>query len=153
MEAIGTAPLCLHYGRGWNGRRGGTVTVWVTVLVSVLGDTVTVLGGTVVVAVSVGVSVLGGGAVSVTVCVGAPPPPPWCRGVSAVVVGAVVVVTGVVVVVVLGAFGAGEPATRLTTAYAARPSTITASAPAATSAAGRRYQGVGGSGGSGAGSS
>ena len=46
-----------------------------TVLVSVLGETVTVLGGTVVVAVSVlgggavvvAVSVLGGGAVSVTV--------------------------------------------------------------------------------------
>ena len=49
------------------------VTVWVTVLVSVLGETVTVLGGTVVVPVSVGgtvvvpVSVLGAGAVSVTV--------------------------------------------------------------------------------------
>jgi hypothetical protein len=39
------------------------VTVCVTVLVSVLGETVTVLGETVV----VGVSVLGGGAVSVTV--------------------------------------------------------------------------------------
>ncbi|SPM29961.1 hypothetical protein MAV_0299 [Mycobacterium terramassiliense] len=148
---------CLHYGRGWNGRRGGTVTVWVTVLVSVLGETVTVLGGTVVVGVSVGVavgvSVLGGGAVSVTVCVGAPPPPPWCRGGSAVVLGTVVLGMGVVVVVVLGAFGAGGPATSLTTAYAARPSTITARAPAATRAAGRRYQGVGGSGGGGPGSS
>jgi hypothetical protein len=51
------------YGRCPNGRRGGTVTVWVTVLVSVLGETVTVLGGAVVVPVSV----LGGGAVSVTV--------------------------------------------------------------------------------------
>jgi hypothetical protein len=39
------------------------VTVCVTVLVSVLGETVTLLGETVV----VGVSVLGGGAVSVTV--------------------------------------------------------------------------------------
>ena len=56
--------LANRYGRGSNGRRVGTVTVWVTVLVSVLGDTVTVLGGTVVV---LGLSVLGGGAVSVTV--------------------------------------------------------------------------------------
>jgi hypothetical protein len=55
--------LADRYGRGSKGRRVGTVTVWVTVLVSVLGDTVTVLGETVV----VGASVLGGGAVSVTV--------------------------------------------------------------------------------------
>jgi hypothetical protein len=101
-----------RYGRGSNGRRVGTVTVWVTVLVSVLGDTVTVLGGTVV----VGVSVLGGGAVSVTVCVGASPPPPpgeWCRGGAAAVVVAVVVGDGVVVVVGLGA---GELLTSVTTA-------------------------------------
>src|ERR1700758_5104023 len=92
-----------RYGRPPNGpRRGGSGTVWVTVLVSVLGDAVTVLGGTVVVGVSVlgvpvsvlgvPVSVLGGGAVSVMVCVGAPPP--WWRGGSVVVVtaGALVVV-------------------------------------------------------------
>ena len=90
------------------------VTVWVTVLVSVLGETVTVLGGTVVVAVSVPLSVLGGGAVSVTVSVGAPPPPWWRGGAAAVVVTAVVG-AGAVVVVVLGA-GAGEPATSVTTA-------------------------------------
>jgi hypothetical protein len=119
---------------------------------------VSVLGGTVVVGVSVPgvpVSVLGGGAVSVTVCVGAPPPPPpWWRGAAAVVVTteAVVVGAGVVVVVVVGA-GDGEPATSLTTAYAARPSNMTPIAPAATSAKGRRYHGVGGSGGWGAGSS
>src|SRR6201993_4142317 len=72
-----------RYGRPPNGpRRGGSGTVWVTVLVSVLGETVTVLGGTVV----VGVSVLGGGAVSVTVWVGAPPPPRWREGSAAVVV-------------------------------------------------------------------
>jgi hypothetical protein len=101
-----------RYGRGSNGRRVGTVTVWVTVLVSVLGDTVTVLGGTVV----VGVSVLGGGAVSVTVWVGSPPPPPLggrCRVGSAAVVLTVVVADGVVVVVGLGA---GEPLTNVTSA-------------------------------------
>jgi hypothetical protein len=63
-------PPARGYGRGSKGRRGGIVTVWVTVLVSVLGGTVvvgvSVLGGTVV----VGVSVLGGGTVSVTVWVG-----------------------------------------------------------------------------------
>ncbi|ORW88893.1 hypothetical protein AWB92_22470 [Mycobacterium sp. IEC1808] len=126
------------------------VTVWVTVLVSVLGETVTVLGGTVVVGVSVlgvPVSVLAGGAVSVTVWVGAPPPPPWWCGGSVVVVAAEAVVVGAGVVVVVVGAGDGEPATSLTTAYAARPSTITPRAPAATSAAGRRYQGVGGSGG------
>jgi hypothetical protein len=56
------------------------VAVWVTVLVSVLGEAV--LGGTVVVPVSV----LGGGAVSVTVSVGAPLPPLWWRGGTAAVV-------------------------------------------------------------------
>jgi hypothetical protein len=74
-DTFGRASGALRrYGRGSNGRRGGMVTVWVTVLVSVLGETVTVLGGTVVVPVSVGetvvvpVSVLdAGGAVSVTV--------------------------------------------------------------------------------------
>jgi hypothetical protein len=115
----------------------------VTVLVSVLGETMTVLGGTVVVPVSV----LGGGAVSVTVWVGAPPPPPpWCRGGSAAVV--VTVVVGADVVVAVG-LGAGEPVTSLNTAYATRASSITPIAPAATSAAGRLYHGVGGSGGSG----
>ncbi|OBC02997.1 hypothetical protein A5782_00310 [Mycobacterium sp. 852002-40037_SCH5390672] len=120
-----------------------------TVLVSVLGETVTVLGGSVVVPVSV----LGGGAVSVTVSVGAPPPPPpppWCRGARVVVVtGAVVDGTGVVVVVGLGA---GDPLASLTTANTSAASRITPKAPAATSAAGRRYHGVPGSGGSGAGS-
>ena len=76
-----------------------------TVLVSVLGETVTVLSGTVVVPVSV----LGGGAVSVTVRVGAPPPPPGDSGVVVTVV--VVVAAGVVV-----GPGAGEPATNLNTA-------------------------------------
>jgi hypothetical protein len=98
-------PFADRYGRGSNGRRVGTVTVWVTVLVSVLGDTVTVLGGTVV----VGVSVLGGGAVSVTVEFGAPPPPPpgtWCRGGAAGAVVTVVVADGVGAVVV--GLGAGE---------------------------------------------
>jgi hypothetical protein len=115
------------------------------VLVSVLGETVTVLGGSVV----VGVSLLGGGAVSVTVSVGAPPPPPppplWCRGASVVVV-VVTAVVGAVVVVVAAGLWAGEPATSWTTAYATSASTITPIAPAATSAAGRRYHGVGGSG-------
>lgn len=75
-----------------------------TVLVSVLGDTVTVLGGSVV----VGVSVLDGGTVSVTVWVGAgAPPPPWCRG-SRVVVITGVVVDGVVVVVVAAGPCAGN---------------------------------------------
>ena len=118
-------------------------------LVSVLGETVTVLGGTVVVPVSV----LGGGAVSVTVSVGAPPPPPpppWCRGGSAVVVDTGAVVDGVGVVVVAG-LCAGEPVASLTTANTSAPSSITPIAPAAISAAGRRYHGVGGSG-SGAGS-
>lgn len=45
------------------------MTVWVTVLVSVVGGLLDVLGGTVV----VGVSLLAGGAVSVTVCVGGGP--------------------------------------------------------------------------------
>ncbi|OBG34498.1 hypothetical protein A5672_22655 [Mycobacterium alsense] len=116
------------------------------VLVSVLGEAVTVLGGTVV----VGVSVLGGGAVSVTVSVGTfpPPPPPWWRGGAVVVVVVVTTEEDVVgaVVVVVGA-GGGGPATSLITAYAASPSTITPTAPAATSAHGRRYHGVGGSGG------
>jgi hypothetical protein len=117
----------------------------VTVLVSVLGDTVTVLGGSVV----VGVSVLDGGAVSVTVSVGPPPPPPrWCRGACSVVVtGAVADGTGVVVVAGLGA--GDDPLVSLTTANTSAASTITPMAPAATSAAGRRYHGVGGSGGSG----
>ena len=75
-----------------------------TVLVSVLGEAVTVLGGSVVVGVSAGVSVLDGGAVSVTVSVGTPPPPPWYRGGSVVVV-VVTVVDGVVVVVVVVAAG------------------------------------------------
>jgi hypothetical protein len=116
----------------------------VTVLVSVLGDTVTVLGGTVVVPVSV----LGGGAVSVTLCVGAPPPPPpWCRGGStAVLVVVAAVVEGVGGVVVVGP-GAGEPVASFTTAYTTRASTITPIAPATTSATDRRYHGVGGSGG------
>jgi hypothetical protein len=80
----------------------------VTVLVSVLGETVTVLGGTVVVPMSV----LGGGAVSVTVWVGAPPPPPP-RGDYGVVVTVVVMVAAGVVVV---GPGAGEPVTNLNTA-------------------------------------
>ncbi|ETB49541.1 hypothetical protein O981_21520 [Mycobacterium avium 10-5560] len=116
-----------------------------TVLVSVLGDTVTVLGGSVV----VGVSVLDGGTVSVTVWVGAgapPPPPPWCRG-SWVVVVTGVVVDGVVVVVVVAGLCAGELVASLTAAKTTAPSSSTPSAPKATSAAGRRYQGVGGSGG------
>jgi hypothetical protein len=123
------------YGRGWNGRRGGTVTVWVTVLVSELGAAV-VLGATDVVPVSV----LDAGAVSVTVSVG-PPPPPWCRGSSAVVV-AGAVLDGVVVA---GLF-AGDPVASLTTANTSAASRITPIAPTAISAAGRRYQGVGGSG-------
>jgi hypothetical protein len=118
----------------------------VTVLVSVLGETVTVLGGSVV----AGVSVLDGATVSVTVSVGAlPPPPPWCRGGSDVVVVTAAVVDGVGVVVVAG-LGAGEWVASLTAAKTIAPSTIAPIAPAATSAAGRRYQGVGGSGGSGA---
>jgi len=80
----------------------------VTVLVSVLGETVTVLGGTVVVPMSV----LGGGAVSVTVWVGAPPPPPP-RGDYGVVVTVVVMVAAGVVVV---GPGAGESVTNLNTA-------------------------------------
>ena len=124
------------YGRGWNGRRGGTVTVWVTVLVSVLGEAAVVLGATDVVAVSV----LDGGAVSVTVSVGAPPPP-WCRGASAVVVAGAVVDC-----VVVAGLCAGEPVASLTTANTSAASSITPIAPAAISAAGRRYQGVGGSG-------
>jgi hypothetical protein len=64
-----------------------------------------------------------------------------------------VVVTVVVVlgagVVVVGP-GVGEPVTSLNTAYATRASNITPTAPAATSANGRRYHGVGGSGGWGA---
>jgi hypothetical protein len=104
--------LADRYGRGSNGRRVGGVTVWVTVLVSVLGDTVTVLGGTVV----VGLSVLGGGAVSVTVWVGSPPPPGgWCRGGAAAVVVTAVVGEGVGVVVVVG-LGPGELLTRVITA-------------------------------------
>ena len=79
-------------------------------LVSVLGETVTVLGGTVVVPMSV----LGGGAVSVTVWVGAPPPPPPPpRGDYGVVVTVVVMVAAGVVVV---GPGAGEPVTNLNTA-------------------------------------
>ncbi|HEY2448517.1 MAG TPA: hypothetical protein VGI49_06840 [Mycobacterium sp.] len=125
------------YGRGWNGRRGGTVTVWVTVLVSVLGEAAVVLGATDVVPVSV----LGGGAVSVMVSVGVPPPPPWCRGASEVVV-AGAVVDGVVV----AGLCAGERVASVITANTSAASRITPIAPAAISAAGRRYQGVGGSG-------
>ncbi|CQD22453.1 hypothetical protein BN1232_05629 [Mycobacterium lentiflavum] len=96
------------------------MTVWVTVLVSVLGDSVTVLvGGTVVVGtVVVGVSVLGGGAVSVTVWVDGgslPPPGGWCRVGAAAVVVTVVVGDGVGVVVVAG-LGDGEPLTSVTMA-------------------------------------
>jgi hypothetical protein len=105
------------------------VTVCVTVLVSVLGETLAVLDGAVVVPVSV----LGGGAVSVTVSVGAPPPP-WCRGACAVV--------GVVV----AGLCAGEPIASLTTAYTNAASSTTPITPAAASVAGRRYQGGGGSG-------
>jgi hypothetical protein len=59
-----------------------------------------------------------------------------------------VVVDGVGVVVVAG-LGAGDPVASLTTAYITTASSITPIAPAATKAAGRRYHGVGGSGGSG----
>jgi hypothetical protein len=55
------------------------------------------------------------------------------------------VVDGVGVVVGVG-LGAGEPVASLTTAYTTSASSITPTAPAATSAAGRRYHGVGGSG-------
>ena len=114
-------------------------------LVSVLGEKVTVLGSGVVV-VGEKVTVLGSGVVMVTVCVG-PPPPPWCGvGPAAVVVG-VAVVEGVGVVVVAGP-RVGDPLTSVTTANITNPSTITPMAPNATSASGRRYQGVGGSGGS-----
>ena len=54
------------------------------------------------------------------------------------------VVDGVGVVVGVG-LGAGEPVASLTTAYTTSASSITPTAPAATSAAGRRYHGVGGS--------
>jgi len=112
------------------------VTVWVTVLVSVLGEAAVVLGASDVVPVSVL-----GGAVSVTVSVGAPPPPPpWCRGTSAVVVAGAL--DGVVVV----GLCAGEPVASVTMVNTNAASSITPIAPRAISAAGRRYQGVGGSG-------
>lgn len=63
-----------------------------------------------------------------------------------VVTGAVVDGTGVVVVAGLGA---GDPLVSLTTANTNAASTSIPMAPAATSAAGRRYHGSGGSGGSG----
>jgi hypothetical protein len=122
--------------------------------VLVLGEAVTVLVGTVVVAVSLGgTEVVSGGAVSVTVSGGAPPGPWWRDGSPADVVTAVVVTEGVGDVV--GALGAFEPAVSWITPNTAAPSTNTPNAPAATSAAGRRYHGVGGSGsrwGSGSGS-
>ncbi|HEY1439906.1 MAG TPA: hypothetical protein VGF65_03505, partial [Mycobacterium sp.] len=59
-----------------------------------------------------------------------------------------VVVDGVGVVVV-AELGAGDPVASLTTAYVTSASSITPIAPTATRAAGRRYHGVGGSGGSG----
>jgi hypothetical protein len=116
------------------------------VTVLVLGEAVTVLVGTVVVAVSLGgvVEVVSGGVVSVTVSGGAPPGPWWRDGAAAEVVAAVVVTEGVGDV--LGALGAFEPVVSWITPNTAAPSTSTPTAPAATSAAGRRYQGVGGSG-------
>jgi hypothetical protein len=108
------------------------VTVWVTVLGSVLGETLTVLDGAVVVVPG---SVLGGGAVSVTVSGGAPPPP-WCRGACA----------GVVTGAVVDGLCAGDPIASLTTAYTSAASSTNAMTPAAASVAGRRYQGGGGSG-------
>jgi hypothetical protein len=59
-----------------------------------------------------------------------------------------VVVDDVGVVVVAG-LGADEPVASLTTAYIASASSIVPIAPTATRASGRRYHGVGGSGGSG----
>ena len=61
-----------------------------------------------------------------------------------VVVGAAVVVVDVLGVVVVAGPCAGEPVASLTTKNTSAPSSITPSAPAATSAAGRRYHGVGG---------
>jgi hypothetical protein len=116
-----------RYRCGSNGRRGRTVTVWVTVLVSVL-----VLGTT----VEVPVLVLDGG---VTVWVTVSVAGAELRACVVVVV-AVVVGEGVLV------SGAGEPSANLTTATITAASNAAPTAPDATSAGGRRYHGVGGSG-------
>ena len=106
------------------------------------------LGGTVEVSVPLGSGVT----VWVTVSGGAPGPPRRRVGSAGVVVAVVeTLAEGVGVVVVAGPW-AGAPDARLITAYTARPSTTTPAAPAPTSANGRRYHGVGGSGRPGSGS-
>jgi hypothetical protein len=134
---------------------GGTVTVWVTVLVLTLVDTVVlVVGGDVVVVVVVAVVEVGLSvddvvvSASVVVVVGSR----LCVTVSVPPVGTGATpadgeVVGVTDVVEVG-LEASPPANE-TMAYTITATRMTASAPMLTRPAGRRYHGVGGAGGGG----